>query len=695
MVQASLEGEAAEETTYADSPPIGKQIKTSLDGTPGKQVHIASGVDLFTVKNEATYEFEFSVRNLKLAELDFIMTINSKKSQNMGWSGSPGQLEVRIRVPPKTSKSVGRVVPIQPSASCMLSYGLSLSFAPVNKAELKSAAVPDSKVRSKLVEKMRAASIVASKLGSAEALEAACAQAGATNFIDVEFLPNDRALFSELDSPENAVVVWRRPGEFFNGDFAIFSDGIEASDIKQGALGDCWFLSALAALAEYPQLIQTVFGRNRAVSKYGVYELKCYKNGLPITIIVDDYFPCDPSSGNPCYSHAVGNELWVLLLEKAWAKLHGSYQQIEAGRPYRAMMDLCGAPGRCLSIKHDWTKGFFEKLELNDKRGSLMAAGTPGRDDMTKSTGTKPKSGIVPGHAYTLIAAKQKNGVKLFELRNPWGDYEWGGDWSDRSPLWTPAMKAFFQPSLDSHDGRFWISKADFRNYFSDIDIVYERCTMGRKWAEARLQLTTEGSDMCGKIVVLEIDKPAAGFVTLMQRDTRVAGTPDYISVAFAVYGPCDDRGIPSREVLRSDCFADREIVADIPEDARLEPGRYLVVVYDQKQSVNVPLTLVVQLDLDKVVLPTSAISLNQKLRSTLALASAKTWPQCKKSKLGPLEDLSAFMPHNGYVCAVRNTDPIAMTVDFKFNESQGMRLINGHLHKNITFQPQEVQLVA
>ena len=51
----------------------------------------------------------------------------------------------------------------------------------------------------------------------------------------------------------------------------IFSNDILPSDIKQGALGDCWFLAALAALAEEPDLIRRLFGDSKA-NKHGVYE---------------------------------------------------------------------------------------------------------------------------------------------------------------------------------------------------------------------------------------------------------------------------------------------------------------------------------------------------------------------------------------------------------------------------------------
>ena len=43
------------------------------------------------------------------------------------------------------------------------------------------------------------------------------------------------------------------------------------------------------------------------------------------------------------YSRANGPELWVLLLEKAFAKVHGSYLAIKRGLAYEALMDLTGA----------------------------------------------------------------------------------------------------------------------------------------------------------------------------------------------------------------------------------------------------------------------------------------------------------------------------------------------------------------
>jgi hypothetical protein len=54
----------------------------------------------------------------------------------------------------------------------------------------------------------------------------------------------------------------------------------------------------------------------------------------------------------------------------------------------------------------------------------------------------KETMGLVPGHAYTLIAAKQSSsGHRLLKLRNPWGETEWTGAWCDDCPLWTDQMQ--------------------------------------------------------------------------------------------------------------------------------------------------------------------------------------------------------------------------------------------------------------
>lgn len=54
-------------------------------------------------------------------------------------------------------------------------------------------------------------------------------------------------------------LCWRRPTEFLDGEFGVFEHDVSADDIVQGQLGNCWFMSALGALTEYPLLVDHLF----------------------------------------------------------------------------------------------------------------------------------------------------------------------------------------------------------------------------------------------------------------------------------------------------------------------------------------------------------------------------------------------------------------------------------------------------
>lgn len=78
---------------------------------------------------------------------------------------------------------------------------------------------------------------------------------------------------------------------------------------------------------------------------------------------------------------------------------------------------------------------------------------------------------MLPGHAYTVVMIKEAQGNKLLNIRNPWGNFEWTGDWSDQSPLWTDKMKAELNPMLEENDGTFWISYEDFLTMFRGVNV--------------------------------------------------------------------------------------------------------------------------------------------------------------------------------------------------------------------------------
>jgi hypothetical protein len=111
-------------------------------------------------------------------------------------------------------------------------------------------------------------------------------------------------------------------------------------DVKQGKLNNSYFVNSLSVLAESNNRIAKLFSKiDQDSYNFGVYEVNFAIDGEMMQIIVDDliftdqYFPAFASG-----------KLWVVLLEKAWAKLHGSYFNSEHGLAHEALRDLTGAP---------------------------------------------------------------------------------------------------------------------------------------------------------------------------------------------------------------------------------------------------------------------------------------------------------------------------------------------------------------
>lgn len=61
----------------------------------------------------------------------------------------------------------------------------------------------------------------------------------------------------------------------------------------------------------------------RRINPYGIYCLKLCIDGGWKAIVVDDYIPVQYNQ--PAFTRGRNNEIWVMLIEKAWAKVFESY----------------------------------------------------------------------------------------------------------------------------------------------------------------------------------------------------------------------------------------------------------------------------------------------------------------------------------------------------------------------------------
>lgn len=189
---------------------------------------------------------------------------------------------------------------------------------------------------------------------------------------------------------------------------------------------------------------QTLFPKtNSLTSEHGCYQVRLCLAGQWTAITLDDYFPCFPvTNGGPVFSQSHGNELWVLLLEKAFAKVRGGYANLRFGYSLDALVDLTGAPFLHFSLGEGGegvdTDGLWGQIAAWDKWGYVMSGSTGGRDvdseqvmmlRRSSSAGGQAGAGeagagevgLVLGHAYTVLQAQQTtSGERLLKLRNPW-----------------------------------------------------------------------------------------------------------------------------------------------------------------------------------------------------------------------------------------------------------------------------------
>ena len=147
-------------------------------------------------------------------------------------------------------------------------------------------------------------------------------------------------------------------------------------------------------------------------------------NGKWVDVVVDDRLPYEFGRLKYMRSSA-DNEFWSALLEKAYAKIFGSYEALEGGGPYEAFEDFTGGISELFDLKNA-PKNLYEIIKAAAKRGSLMAV-TVNPDPNIPEEITP--QGLVQGHVYSItkvktveveITSKMKFNVKLIRIRNPW-----------------------------------------------------------------------------------------------------------------------------------------------------------------------------------------------------------------------------------------------------------------------------------
>jgi len=406
-------------------------------------------------------------------------------------------------------------------------------------------------------------------------------------FVDDEFPPTSKSLFyNPTDSSNHQVDHWLRPNEIATDSsdskitWTVFRTPLP-SDISQGILGNCWLLSALAVLAEREDLVRRIMV-TREVCPQGLYQVRLCKDGRWVTVLLDDLLPCDKKR-HLIYSQAKRRQLWVPLIEKAVAKLHGCYEALVSGRAIEGLATLTGAPCESIPLQVSSLQSPEDELDedliwaqlLSSRCAGFLMGASCGGGNMQVEEDEYKNVGLRPRHAYSVLDVRDLTGIKLLRLRNPWGHFSWKGTWSDKSDIWTKELKEELMPHGDD-DGVFWIAFEDVLKYFDCIDI----CKVRPGWNEVRVSgilppMSSKIHQGCTLLTVLE---PTEVEFTLFQEGQRNSerSQRSQLDLCVVVFRTSSDGSCPQLGKVIE--HSKRQVRGFVGCHAMLEPGCYLVV---------------------------------------------------------------------------------------------------------------------
>ncbi|MCJ1405909.1 calpain 2, (m II) large subunit [Xylographa trunciseda] len=401
----------------------------------------------------------------------------------------------------------------------------------------------------------------------------------------------------------------KRVEDIFDDPHFYEGAGPQIKDIRQGAEGDCWFISSLGSLCvdtESRHLIEKICPKKARNEKVGVYGFVFFRDGEWISEIVDDklylsapdYDDCDDSrrsdwdtahyrlapevsqeeyrktfqSGSDALffgSCAHQNETWVPLIEKAFAKAHGDFSAVNGGWPGEGVEDLTGGvtteidTADILDKDQLWNEGL---LKVNKE--FLFGAATRGYKNPDLEG--KGRQGIQDNHAYSILRAVNYKNTRLLLVKNPWGDTEWNGPWSDGSSEWTAEALEDLDHKF-GNDGIFWISYKDLLRRYDQLwrtRLFTPDWNVSQHWTTVKVPWSGDYNDTKFEFV---LSQPGTTVIVLSQLDSRYFRglTGQYIyDLAFRLHQSGE-----AVHIIRGYSSGDRSASAEVD----LEAGTYEV----------------------------------------------------------------------------------------------------------------------
>ncbi|GLV45685.1 Calpain C [Carabus blaptoides fortunei] len=311
-----------------------------------------------------------------------------------------------------------------------------------------------------------------------ERIKRACLKRGEL-WEDPDFPATQASVFYHQTPPFQ--FQWKRPKEVCTRPMFV-QDGPTQFDISAGKMGDRWLVSCLGVLYLSKGLFYRVVPADQTFQQEqyaGVFRFRLWWCGEWTEVLVDDRLPT--VHGRLAFLQAQHSEqFWPGLLEKAYAKLHGSYEALKYGTLLDGLADLTGGITENIPIRQDATSCGRILNKLLEMTSVVTCTAQPPSTQQIRTGSEKLANGIQMGSNYRLYAVERVETfsgepMQLLRLRNPLGPAtEYVGSWCRDSPDWAdvpPHEQDRLQVRGDAGD--FWMSYSDFVKTFSHLEVVH------------------------------------------------------------------------------------------------------------------------------------------------------------------------------------------------------------------------------
>ncbi len=322
------------------------------------------------------------------------------------------------------------------------------------------------------------------------------------SFIDCYFPPNITSIAppsskSSIQIEENK-IYWLRLNEIFQYDDYTLLDKSSESKLNnpnQGWIDNSPVIASIISVCQEFHFIKNIFYpelHSRSVN--GQYKILLYIKSTPTLVIIDDYFPCLKGTRCPLFARCNPSNIWPMLLEKALAKVYGSYYALRRATVEEIIPLLIDVTVDSLSFSNKKTIWNALQSSFLHSHYAIASTGSEVRKGLVSKASyvvLRTWEGLSNGEYYRLVKLKFpvsdiKKLIGKF-LSSPHGDkfisevpyyeridYKWKGRFSYESIDWTDDLKqkiGKYYNESEKKDGIEWMEFTDFYKYFESISV--------------------------------------------------------------------------------------------------------------------------------------------------------------------------------------------------------------------------------